>query len=263
MVTIANGHSMHYEISGKPGGTVLAFSHSLASSCVMWEKQAEFFGRDFAVLRYDIRGHGESAATPAPYTLEQLASDFTCLLDALRVERVHFVGLSLGGMIGQAMGILHPDRLLSLCLCDTSCRTTPEGVKVWEERIAAVRKNGLAPQLEPTMKRWFSDAYIAKGSPLLDRIRERFAGTPVEGYVGCAEAIRRLDFQDLLSSIRVPVQVMVGENDPGTPVAAARAIQARIDEAKLVIIPGTLHLPNVERPEAFNEALASFLSAHR
>jgi len=262
MKTMSNGHSMHYEFSGKRGGPVLAFSHSLACSSVMWEPQAEYFEKDFAVLRYDIRGHGESEATPAPYSLDQLASDFVGLLDYLRVEQAHFVGLSLGGMIGQAMGILHPDRLSSLCLCDTSCRTTAEGAKAWDERIASVRENGLGPQLEPTMKRWFSDDYLAKGSPLLDRIRDRFVRTPVEGYVGCAEAIRGLDFQDRLSSIRIPVQVMVGELDPGTPVAAARAIHVRIEGAKLVVIPEALHLPNVEKPEIFNEALGAFL-AHR
>ncbi len=260
MKTTANGHSLHFELSGKRGGPVLAFSHSLASSIVMWEPQAERFGKDFAVLRYDIRGHGDSEATPAPYSLDQLASDFIGLLDALRVEKVHFVGLSLGGMIGQALGIFHPDRLASLCLCDTSCRTTAEGARIWEDRIASVRSNGLGPELEPTMKRWFSDDYLAKGSPLLDRVRDQFVRTPVEGYIGCAEAIRGLDYQDRLSSIRLPVQVMVGERDPGTPTAAARAIHARIEGAKLVVIPEALHLPNAEKPEIFNEALADFLA---
>jgi len=260
MKTTSNGHSVHFELSGKRGRQVIAFSHSLASSTVMWERQAEHFGKKFAVLLYDIRGHGKSEATPAPYSLEQLASDFVGLLDALRLEKVHFVGLSLGGMSGQAMGILHPDRLASLCLCDTSCRTTEEMAKTWEERIASVRKKGLGPELEPTMKRWFSADFSAKGSPLLERIRDQFIRTPAEGYAGCAEAIRGLDFQDRLSSVRMPVQVVVGERDPGTPVAAARAIHARIEGSKLVVIPEALHLPNVEKPEIFNEAIESFLA---
>ena len=255
-----NGHSMHYELTGPAKAPVVALSHSLASSTVMWEPQAAALEKSFRLLRYDTRGHGESEATPAPYSFELLAADFAGLLDALGIGRARFVGLSMGGMIGQALGILHPDRLEGLCLCDTSSRTTSEGAKAWRDRLAVVRKEGLAAQAEPTLGRWFTEGFLKANPPIVRRIREQFLRTPVEGYAGCAEAIIGLDFQDRLQAIRVPTLVVVGEEDPGTPVAAARAIQERIPGAKLEIIPGGRHLPNAEKPEAFNAALLGFLT---
>lgn len=260
MKTSVNGLSVNYEISGSNDGPVAAFSHSLGSSLVMWEPQLDAFEKRFRVLRFDTRGHGGSGAPPGPYSFEILASDFIGLLDALDIDKVHFIGLSMGGMIGQALGLLHPERLLSLCLCDNAAVTGPEGKKSWEERTETIRKEGLEPLLEPTMARWFSPGFLEQDPPMLDKIKKTFLATSPEGFIGCVGAITALNFLERLPGIKTPALVLVGEDDQGTPVSAARAIHERIAGSKLRIIPGARHLPNVEKPTEFNEAVIRFLS---
>jgi 3-oxoadipate enol-lactonase len=255
-----NGITINYELSGRKSAPAAAFSHSLGASASMWEPQLAAFEKDFHVLRWDTRGHGESGAPPGPYSFEHLAEDFIGLLDTLGIDRVHFIGLSMGGMIGQALGLCHPDRLLKLCLCDTAAATGPEGKKSWEERIAVIRREGLQPLLEATMARWFTPAFLAQNPPILQKIRKQFLATPPEGFIGCVGAIRELSYLNRLSEITVPALVVVGEDDPGTPVSAARAIHERIAGSQLSIIPGARHLPNVEKPEEFNAAVIRFLS---
>jgi 3-oxoadipate enol-lactonase len=257
----ANGILMNYELSGRADGPVVAFSHSLASSTIMWEPQLEALEPGWRVLRYDTRGHGGSEPVQGPYSFELLADDLVGLLDALSIRKVHFVGLSMGGMIGQALGLHHAGRLLSLALCDTSPASPPEARRAWAERIEQVRAEGLAPQLEPTMQRWFTPDYLKRESPMLDRIRRQFLATPFNGYAGCAQAIMSLDNLDRLGRITTPTQVVVGEQDPGTPVSAARAIQERIAGARLAVIPAARHLPNVEQAGAFNQVLLDFLAS--
>jgi 3-oxoadipate enol-lactonase len=259
MKTQIGSLTVGYELSGPRGAPVVAFSHSLASSRVMWEPQVKPFERDFQVLRCDTRGHGESGAPEGPYSFDLLAEDFIKLLDALQIDRVHFVGLSMGGMIGQALGMAHADRLLSLSLCDTAPHTSPEAVATWKERIVEVRRDGLEPQLKPTMSRWFTASYLAERPPMLGKIEAQFIATPVEGYIGCAGAIMKLDNLERLEKIRLPTLVVVGEEDPGTPVSAAKAIQERIPGSRLAIIPGARHLPNIEQEALFNRALFGFL----
>lgn len=236
------------------------FSHSLASSTVMWEPQVKHFVRSFRVLRFDTRGHGKSEAPEGPYTFQLLADDVLALLDSLQIEKVHFVGLSMGGMIGQELALRHPDRLLSLTLSDTAARTPPEAVKVWEQRIAQVQREGLQPLLEGTMERWFTDSFRKARSPLYVSIEQQFLRTPTAGYIGCVQAIMKLDNVDKLASIRTPTLVIVGEEDMGTPVSVARELHARIEGSKLVIIPHARHLSNVEQAEQWNRELEGFLA---
>jgi 3-oxoadipate enol-lactonase len=249
----------YYEISGREDRPVVVLSHSLASSLRMWDPQMEMVRSHFRVLLYDTRGHGQSEATPPPYTLEELAEDAIGLLDALKIERVHWVGLSMGGMIGQAIALNYPQRLLSLSLCDTSSIVPPEMQPVWEERIEGVRTIGMTSQLEATMERWFTASYLQSNSPMLRLIKEEFLATSREGYIGCASAIRRLNYLDRLSEIELPTLIMVGEDDPATPVSASQAIHERIKESKLVVLPSCRHLSNVEQAEAFNRHLLEFL----
>ncbi|GAB4223100.1 MAG: 3-oxoadipate enol-lactonase [Spirochaetales bacterium] len=251
---------IHYVLEGPDKAPVLMFSHSLASSTVMWEPQAEHFRRSYRVLRFDTRGHGKSEAPEGPYTFQALADDVLALLDNLEIDRVHFVGLSMGGMIGQELGLRHPDRLLSLTLSDTSARTPPEATKVWEQRIQQVRREGLKPLLEGTMARWFTDSYRKARPAIYQAIEEQFLNTPVAGYIGCVQAIMKLDNLDKLSSIRTPTLVLVGEEDQGTPVSVAEQIHQRILGSRLAIIPHARHLPNVEQAEQWNRELERFLA---
>lgn len=254
-----NGIQSNYELSGKEGAPVVVLSHSLGSGLVMWEPQLVALEPRFRVLRYDTRGHGGSEAVPGPYTFELLAKDTVGLLDGLGIERAHFIGLSMGGMIGQALGLYHPFRLLSLTLCDTAAANSPGSREIWQERIDLVRKQGLAPLWEGTLDRWLSPEFVRQSPPLLEKIRRQFLATSVKGYVGCSQAIMGLDYLGRLGKIRTPTLIVVGEEDPGTPVSAARALQDRISGSHLVILPKARHLSSVEQAEAFNRAVLDFL----
>jgi 3-oxoadipate enol-lactonase len=259
MIIKANGIKMNYEISGKEGASVVVLSHSLGSSLVMWGPQMEGLGAHFQVLRYDTRGHGGTEGPPGGYALETLGEDAIALLDALKIRRVHFVGLSLGGMIGQYLGLKHPSRLKSLSLCSTAAVIPQEAQALWEERIEAARAKGLSALVDGTMERWFTAEYLREAPPMLGVIRRQFLDTPVEGFIGCCEAIRRLNFIDRLPAISAPTAILVGEDDPGTPVSASRAIHEKIRGSKLMILPEAKHLANVEKAEAFTSVLLEFL----
>ena len=254
-----NNIQMNYELSGKKGAPVVVLSHSLSSSLLMWNPQMDVLNLYFQVLLYDIRGHGDSDTPLGAYTLELLGNDAIGLLDALNINQVHFIGLSMGGMIGQCLALNYPHRLKSLVLCDTASVIPSDAQPIWQERIDKARKKGMEALLEETMERWFTPAFLTKNSKMLALIQKQFLATPVSGYIGCAEAIRKLNYLDRLSEIKMPTLIMVGEDDPATPVSASVAMHERISNSKLVILPSARHLSNVEQTEAFNEALLLFL----
>jgi len=259
MLIKANGIQMNYELSGRKDDPVVMLSHSLGSSLAMWNPQMKALEPHFQVLRYDIRGHGKSEAPPGAYTLELLGEDAVALLDVLEIEKVDWIGLSMGGMIGQGVALNYPKRLKSLALCDTAAVIAPEAQPIWQERIDAVREKGVESQLEPTMERWFTPSFLKLNPYMLGVIREEFLATPAKGYLGCIYAIRKLNYLDRLSTINIPTLIMVGEDDPGTPISASEAIHQRIPNSKLVIIKSARHLSNVEQPEVFNTNILTFL----
>jgi len=258
MLIKANGIQMNYELSGRKDAPLVILSHSLGSSLVMWDPQMDALEAYFQVLRYDIRGHGNSEAPASPYTLELLGDDAIGLLDGLGIDTVHWVGLSMGGMIGQSIALNHPNRLRSLVLCDTAAVIAEEAQPLWQERIDTARERGMESQLQATLERWFTPFFLSKNTKMLTLIQKQFLATPVEGYVNCLEAIRKLNYLDRLSEIKIPTLIMVGEDDPGTPVSASEAIHRRIPNSKLVILSSSRHLSNVEQPEAFNDTLLNF-----
>jgi len=256
----ANGIQMNYELAGKEDAPVVVLGHSLASSLVMWRPQMDELNRHFRVLCYDTRGHGGTDAPAPPYTLEQLGEDAIALLDALDIDLVHWVGLSMGGMIGQCIALNYPERLKSLSLCDTAAILPEDANQIWQERIDLARREGMTAALvQSTLERWFTPPYLALNPPIVDVIRRHILATPVDGYVGCSEAIRGLNYLDRLSEIKVPILIMVGEDDPGTPVDASQAMHERITQSKLVVLPSAAHLSNIEQTKGFNHALIAFL----
>ena len=260
MKLATNGIQMNYAVEGD--GPWLVMSHSLACDLSMWEEQIPLFRKHFRVLRFDTRGHGASGAPSGAYSLDMLADDLLGLLDGLKIEKPHFVGLSMGGMIGQTFSLQHPGRLRSLVLCDTSSRIPPEAGALWEGRIKTAMEQGMEPLVEPTLKRWFTDPYIAANPAMMARVGKLIRNTPAAGYAGCCHAIRRLDLTAKLGAITCPVQVVVGEQDAGTPVAMSKAICEAIPGSELVIIPSASHLSNLEQPETFSRAVLKFLLAH-
>ncbi|CAB1075362.1 Beta-ketoadipate enol-lactone hydrolase (EC [Olavius algarvensis Delta 1 endosymbiont] len=259
MKVSANGIQIYYELTGQAGAPVVMLSHSLASSMVMWNPQLESLEAHFNVLRYDMRGHGDSEAPDGAYTLGLLADDAVALLDALGIDAVHFVGLSIGGMIGQGLALNHVARLKSLTLCDTSAIMPAEAQPILQERIAAARESGMADQVDGTLERWFTPEYLQQNPPAVQMIRQQIAATPLAGYLGCSEALAGLNYLERLKDIKLATLIMVGEEDPGTPVAASEAIHERIAGSQLVILPDARHLSNIEQAEAFNQSLLNFL----
>jgi 3-oxoadipate enol-lactonase len=259
----ANGIDIHYEISGRKEASVVMLSHSLGSSMGMWDPQLTPLEEQFQVLRYDIRGHGSSDVPPGAYNLEQLAEDVIALLNALSIDRVHWVGLSMGGMIGQCLALNYPERLKTIVLCDTAARIPDEAQPVWQERIDTARRMGMQALVEDTLKRWFTASFLARNPPALESIRRQFLETAVDGYVGCSEAIRNLNYLDELDRIHLPTLIIVGEDDPGTPLASAEAMQQRISGSRLVVLPSAAHLSSIEQSAPFNSALLAFLEEHR
>jgi 3-oxoadipate enol-lactonase len=258
----ANGIDINYELTGKKGAPVVMLSHSLACSLVMWQPQMDMLESAFQVLRFDTRGHGDSDAPEEAYSLEQLAMDAIGLLDALKIDTVHFVGLSMGGMIGQGLALDYTDRLKSLALCDTAAIMPDETQPIWQDRIEAAGETGMAGQVGATLERWFRPEYLQQNPPAVERIRQQILATPVAGYIGCCEAIRRLKYLDRLTEIKLSTLIMVGEEDPGTPVEASEAMHARISDSKLIVLPSARHLSNIEQAEVFNTALMEFLTQH-
>lgn len=255
----ANNISMHYTLNGPASAQVVTLSHSLATNLAMWEPQMSALAARYRVLRYDTRGHGQTDAPKGAYSLDQLAEDVRALLDALGIERTHFVGLSMGGMIGQVLALKRPGMLRSLILCDTSSRVPPEAKPMWDERIRVAETQGMEPHVEPTIGRWFTPPFAAKNPGIVESVRAMIRQTTPQGYVGCCHAIRALDLTDRLSAVAARTLILVGEDDPGTPVAASRAIHERVTGSELVVLKSASHLSNIEQPEAFTEALLDFL----
>ena len=254
-----NGIQVNCELSGRENAPVVVLSHSLACSMVMWRPQLDLLERDFQVLRFDTRGHGGSDAPAGSYTLEQLVDDTIGILDELDFDRVYWVGLSMGGMIGQGLALDHPDRIERLVLADTAAIIPDEAQPVWQERLDAVQSGGMPTVAESTLERWFTPRYLEQNPSEVDQIRQQILATPVAGYVGCSEAIRRLNYLNRLSAIQTPTLIMVGADDLGTPVAASEAMHAQIKGSQLVVIPDAAHLSNIEQAQFFNDHLIAFL----
>ncbi len=255
-----NGTTLHYRLDGPEKGPVVMLSNSLASDLTMWDHQVQALVQaGFRVLRYDSRGHGRSAVPQGPYRIEGLADDAVGLMDALGLERVHFCGLSKGGMIGQIMGARHGDRLLTLTLSSTAAHLP--GRDIWDERIEAVRRHGMKAVADATLERWFTKAGHERLPAEVEKVRRMILAVPVEGYCACSAAIQEMDLRGILADIAIPALIMVGEQDPGTPVSAAIFIHERVAGSELRIVADAAHFVQMEQAEVFNEILLGFIGS--
>jgi 3-oxoadipate enol-lactonase len=260
MKVTVNGITVNYTLDGPANAPVVTLSHSLATDLSMWEPQMKALTARYRVLRYDTRGHGGTDAPAGAYTLTQLADDARALLKALGVARTHWIGLSMGGMIGQTLALASPEVFQSLALCDTSSRIPAEMKPAWADRIRTAETQGMEPLVEPTIGRWFTAPFRERRKDVVEQVRTMIRNTKPQGYVGCCHAIAALDLTDKLGAIQIPTLIIVGEEDLGTPVTASEAIKAKIVGSELEILKSAAHLSNMEQPEAFTAALTSFLS---
>jgi 3-oxoadipate enol-lactonase len=254
MKTNPNGIQIHYTIDG--AGPWLAMSHSLACDSRMWDEQVAVLARRFKVLRFDTRGHGQTDAPKGEYTLDQLADDAAGLLAALGIGQTHWIGISMGAMIGQTLAVRTPGLLASAVLADTTSRNPPEVWQMWKDRIDVAESKGMEALVEPTLARWFTAPYLKARPDRVKTIADMIRATPVAGYVGCCHALPKINLTDRLKEIKVPVLALTGAEDASAPTT--KTIHENIPGSAFVSIPSASHIANIEQPEAFNAALTNF-----
>ncbi|MDA1133052.1 MAG: alpha/beta fold hydrolase [Proteobacteria bacterium] len=257
----ANGISFVCKIDGPDGASWLTFSNSLNTDLSLWDGQVALLADRFRILRYNTRGHGGTEAPPGPYDLEDLASDIVALWDELGIERSHFVGLSIGGMTGQALALGWPGRIGKYVLAGTRADYTGDFAVTVPQMIARVEREGIEPLQRDMPLRWFSEAVRAARPDLVEQARRVIATNTVAGYTACADAMTRLDYMDRLHEIVLPTLLICGAQDIGTPAVGMREMAKRLPNARYVEIDPAGHLSNIENPDAFNAALVEFLDA--
>lgn len=254
---IASGDlTLNVRTDGAPTAPPLVLLHSLGTNLHVWDAQAEALAATYFVIRPDLRGHGESAAPPGPYTIAAMAADVLAVLDSLQVERAHVAGLSIGGVIAQSLAATAPARIRSLILVDTAMTLPPAAM--WHERAAIARAQGLEPLIPAILGRWLTPD--CQHGPEADTLRAMLRATAPEGYAGAAEALAEADLTASTATLRLPTLILVGEHDAATPPAAARALQASIEGADLQVLPNAAHIPTVQTPQAVTDAMAAFLA---
>ncbi|PAU62784.1 3-oxoadipate enol-lactonase [Pseudomonas sp. PIC25] len=255
---LADG-DLNYQLEGPAGAPVLVLSNSLGTDLHMWDVQMPAFTEHFRVLRYDTRGHGASGVTPGPYTVEQLGRDVLALLDALDIPRAHFCGLSMGGLIGQWLGIHAGERLSKLVLCNTAAKIAND--EVWNTRIDIVLKGGqqaMRDLRDASIARWFTPAFAEAQPVQAAHITAMLAATSPEGYAANCAAVRDADFRETLGAIAAPTLIVCGSQDPVTTTENGRFMQARIAGAELAEFTAA-HLSNVEAGDRFTRRVLDFL----
>ncbi|NBF14378.1 3-oxoadipate enol-lactonase [Pseudomonas sp. Fl4BN2] len=252
---------LNYRLDGPQGAPVLVLSNSLGTDLGMWDAQIPAFTEHFQVLRYDTRGHGQSLVSEGPYSIEQLGRDVLALLDALHIERAHFCGLSMGGLIGQWLGIHAGERLNKLVVCNTAAKIGEPSV--WNPRIEMVLRYGpaaMAGLRDASIARWFTADYAQAHPEQVKRITDMLAATSPQGYAANCAAVRDADFRDQLAAIKVPTLVIAGTEDAVTPPSGSHFIQEQVAGAQYAEFHAA-HLSNVQAGDAFSQRVLAFLSA--
>ncbi len=252
-----NGEPFNILVEGPENAPILMFSNSLSSNLSMWDPQAEALKGAFRVVRYDSRGHGKSVAQKGPYSIAQLGADALAIMDALKLERVHWCGLSKGGMVGQWLLTHAPHRIGKAVLANTAAQMPPP--ELWNGRIRNVAQNGMAAIVDATIDRWFTKRFQQAAPAEIARVKTMIAGTPPQGYCGCCAAIRDMDQRDAIMAIRNPVLLISGQHDPATTPAMMQLMRERIPGAAWLSLDAS-HISNLEQPEAFTKALKDFLA---
>lgn len=254
----AAGACLSAQIDGMADKPWLLLSNSLAADLTMWDDQIDLLTQTHRVVRYDTRGHGQSEGPLGAYDFGLLVADMVAVLDAVGAAKADVIGLSLGGMTALGLGLTHPGRVGRMLVCDARADAPVPFVQGWDERIAIVRERGTGALVDGTLARWFTPA--APQAPR-DRAAAMIRATSDAGYVGCAQAIKGLDYLRLLPEMTVPVTYLVGAEDLAAPPAAMAAMAEATPGGRLITIAGSAHVPNMEDPAAFALAVSDWLSA--
>jgi 3-oxoadipate enol-lactonase len=253
----ADGCLLNVSVEGRDGGPTLMLSNSLGATMQMWEPQMRALTQLFRVVRYDRRGHGRSSVPPGPYSMERFGRDAIAILDDLNISKVHWCGLSMGGMVGQWLGANAPERLGRIVLANTACYY-PDPTN-WRNRIKAIKDGGMAAVADTVIAAWLTADFREREPQIAANLTSMLLATPVAGYLACCEALSTLDQRDLLPNIKNPTLVIAGRHDISTPIAAGEMIRSRIPNASLTILDAA-HISNIEQPHAFTDAVIGFLT---
>ncbi|WP_296951326.1 3-oxoadipate enol-lactonase [uncultured Massilia sp.] len=260
----ASAPVLHYSVreprSGKAPRHTIVLGHALGCDLAMWDGLANRLAQDHRVIAYDHRGHGSSDAPPGPYTMAELADDAARLLRELDTGPVVWIGLSMGGMVGQELALRHPALVRALVLANTTSGYPAAAREGWEQRVAIVRERGIEPVADTVMARYFHDAFRARQAATVARFRRRLVATDPVGYAGCCDAVGKVDTAARLGAIAVPTLVIAGALDQGTPVSMAQALADGIPGAALTVIEDASHVSAAEQPEAFARAVEGFVA---
>jgi 3-oxoadipate enol-lactonase len=256
-IAVGDGCRLAYRFDGPEDAPVLTLSNSLGTTLDMWAPQIAALTGTFRVLRYDSRGHGNSDVPPGAYSIDRLGRDAVELLDALEIKRVWFCGLSMGGMVGQWLGVRAPERLAGLILANTAAYMGPPAS--WQGRMETVRTRGMSALTEAVLQRWFTPDFQQAAPDAVAPVRAMLLACKPEGYIGCCAAIRDMDQRETVRLIRAPTLLISGELDPATPPADAAHLHAAISGSRLVSLRAA-HLSNIEQADRFNAAVTAFIA---
>jgi len=252
-----DGLAVHYTLSGRSDGLPLVFINSLGTDLRLWDRVVPTLEAAFAVLRYDLRGHGLTDCPPGPYNLAQLAADLSSLLDHLEIEQAVLIGISIGGLVALQAAADHPGLPRALVLADTAARIgSPDR---WQQRIEAVRRDGLEGLAEAVLGIWFSEPFRANQPALVRGFGNMLVRTPAAGYIACCSLLAEADLSGRLDTIQAPALVLTGEADPATPPEQGRALAAALPDGRFELVPAAAHLPCIERPERVAALIRRFL----
>ena len=245
------------EIEGPAAAPVLMLSNSLGTDLHMWDAQMPALTKKFRVLRYDSRGHGSSVANEGPYSIAMLGQDALAIMDALDLSSVHWLGLSMGGMVGQWLLAHAPERITRAVLANTSAYM-PDA-RPWNTRILNVQKNGMASITGGVIERWFTPEFQSREPAAVQRIADMLVNTPAQGYIAACAAVRDMDQRETVRRASAPVLVIAGTRDPATPPKLGMELASVIEGSDYVELDAA-HLSNVEMPDAFARAVMQFLT---
>ena len=241
-------------------GPPLVMSHALGLDLHMWDALAARLATTHTVLRYDHRGHGGSARPPGPYTIDDLVDDAARVVREWGRGPVAWVGLSMGGMVGQGLAVRHPELLSAAVLANSTARYPAAAAGTWAARIVAVEQGGMAAVADAVVERYLHAGFRAAHPDTAAALRAGLLRADPVGYVAACHAVASVDWLDQLSAVKLPTLVIAGGRDAGATPEMARAIAERIAGAKVVILDDASHLSVAEEPDRFHALVADFLA---
>lgn len=260
MPTISvNNITMHYVEAGQ--GSPLLLLHGLGGSHEMWLSIVPELAKSHHVVAPDHRGHGQSDKPRGAYTILLFCADVLALIDSLRVERAHLVGLSMGGAIAMRLALEHPERVHSLGLVDTWGFPHPEFVGMLRQRLETLASGGFEAYADLAIPQAYSKAFIAANREALADYRARVTKLDPDSLRSALDACMTHDMHGRLGEIRTRTLVIVGSEDRLTPPYHAEYLARVIPGARLCVIQGSGHIPHLERPQEFLKILGEFFAS--